>query len=78
MSKTANHERAKLLANWMNAVSVTVLGAGGLLPVLSAKFGIGAPVREPEYVWHLLVICTSASAALHLLGSLILGRLSDD
>jgi hypothetical protein len=78
MSKTASTERAKLLANWMNAVSVTVLGAGALLPVLSVHFGIGAPMRYPEYVWHLLVICTSASGGLHLLGSLILGRLSDD
>lgn len=77
MSKTANSERAKLLANWMNAVSVTVLGAGGLLPLLSVYFGIGPPMRYPEYVLPLFAICSSVSIGLHWTGSLILGRLSD-
>ncbi len=77
MSKTARNEKWKLLANWMNAASVTVFGAGGLLPLLSVYVGIGPPIREPELVWQTFAFCLFIAIGLHWFGSLILGRLSD-
>ena len=78
MSKNSDNEKLKLLANWMNAASVTVFGAGGLLPLLSVYGGVGTPMREPDFAWRLLIVCSLIAAALHWGGSLFLGRLSDD
>jgi hypothetical protein len=78
MSKNSGNEKIKLLANWMNAASVTVLGAGGLLPLLSVYAGVGTPMREPAFAWQLLIICSLIAAVLHWGGSLYLGRMSDD
>lgn len=77
MSKIGSTEKTKLLANWMNAVSVAVFGAGGLLPLLSVYVGVGPPVREPDLVWQIFAFCLVVALGLHWFGSLILGRLSD-
>ena len=77
MNKTANNERVKLLASWLNSVSVAILGAGGLLPLLSVYVGVGAPMREPELAWPAFAFCVVAAIALHWAGSLLLRRLSD-
>lgn len=77
MNKTVGNEKLKLLANWLNAVSVTVIGAGGFLPLLSVYVGVGTPMREQWLVWPLVGVCIAAATSLHLLGGLFLEGLSD-
>jgi amino acid transporter len=77
MNRTAQNEKLKLLANWLNAVSVTVIGAGGFLPLLSVYVGVGPPMREQWLVWPLVSVCTAIAAGLHLLGAFYLEGLTD-
>lgn len=77
MDKTVQNEKLKLLANWLNALSVTVVGAGGLLPLLSVYVGVGVPMREQWLVWPLVGVCITVATALHLLGGYFLEGLSD-
>jgi hypothetical protein len=77
MNRTVRNEALKLAANWMNAASVTVIGAGGLLPMLSIYFGIGTPVREQGGAWLLFIVCAFVAAGLHFLGQFFLRRLID-
>jgi hypothetical protein len=45
------NETLKLMANWCNAASVTLGGAGVVVPILSKYYHIGSPLDEPEAVW---------------------------
>jgi hypothetical protein len=76
MSMVKN-ETLKLMANWCNAASVTISGAGVVLPVLSEYFHFGQPVTDSESIWSLVVIGATAAICLHLLGQLVLGGLDE-
>lgn len=77
MDKSVHNEQLKLLANWMNAVSVTVIGAGGLLPLLSMYFGVGTPIRDEWMLWPMVSICAGVATSLHSLGAFFLEGLTD-
>lgn len=71
------NETLKLMANWCNAASVTLGGAGVVVPILSKYYHIGAPLDEPETVWGLVILCGTLAVGLHLLGQLVLGGLDE-
>lgn len=76
MSKNARNERIKFLATWFNGVSLTLVGAGVVLPLLSALFRVGNPV-EVTTAYYVTPICALGSLILHILGHRILGGLID-
>jgi hypothetical protein len=71
------NETLKLTANWCNAASVTVSGAGVVVPVLSTYFHFGPPITDTESFWSLVVLGATTAICLHLLGQLILGGLDE-
>ena len=71
------NETLELMANWCNAASVTVGGAGVVVPILSRYFHIGPPVEDAESLGGLVIICAILSASLHLLGQMVLGGLDE-
>jgi hypothetical protein len=71
------NETLKLMANWCNAASVTLSGAGVVVPVLSKYYEIGPPLRDGEAVWNLVTLCAALAICLHVLGQLVLGGLDE-
>ncbi|MDO9442067.1 MAG: hypothetical protein Q7T73_14350 [Beijerinckiaceae bacterium] len=76
MSMVKN-ETLKLMANWCNAASITVGGAGVFVPILSKYYRFGPPLSETESIWGLIVLCALLSLGLHLLGQMFLGGLDE-
>ena len=75
MNKAARNERRKLTATWLNGGAIAALAVGCFAPITSYATSMTA---MPVQTLGPLVVCWLAiSAALHLLGRSILGRLEE-
>ena len=75
MADIVKNETLKLIANWCNAASVALVGAGAFAPVVGFVYEIGPQVGNPAQIWSLAVICLCAGLGLHLIGQVVLGGL---
>ena len=78
MSKLVLNEGLKLFANWLNSLSVTILAAGVIAPVVSVTLEISPRSVPVDQLAKFALICMCISIALHLSAQLVISRLSDD
>lgn len=69
-------ERIKLLANYFNTVAAGLLTAGLIGPMAGYLFGFAAPGRPLGEILEGVVVIFLLSVCLHVLGRLVLGRLT--
>lgn len=65
------NERLKLLATYLNGLSIAVFAVGGLAPLFSLPNG-SLPASSTAFVTIVGVVCFLVSGALHYAGSLVL------
>lgn len=65
----------KLMANWLNGMSITLVGAGIFIPVINQTIG-NNPVSPVNFAL-LLVACLLIALSLHLAGQKILRGLHE-
>lgn len=78
MPGIVRNESLKLVANWLNAASVAVIGAGVFAPIVYHIYGFGPRMDNPAVIWSLVLICICVGVALHLVGRAAIGLLHDD
>lgn len=71
------NETLKLIANWCNSASVTLGGAGVVVPILSKYYYLGPQPQDDDSIWSLVVICGSLSLIIHLAGQVFIGGLDE-
>lgn len=75
MANLIENETVKLVANWLNGMSLTVIGAGIVIPVINQVIGSN-PISRAGLV--LLVLgCLIFAYVLHLFGRKVLRGLHD-
>ena len=68
------NERAKLSANYLNGVAISLAAVGGIAPWIAF---IQGAVGRPIVVGLSSVVCVLISIGLHLVARVLLGRLSE-
>lgn len=67
------NEQAKLTANFINGVALTVFAVGGLSPFIAAAYGAAGP---RPLLLVMALYCLGVSFALHYLARRVLRRLT--
>ncbi len=72
-----HNERTKLTASWLNTLATALLGAGAIVPLAAWAYGYSsAPVQTGTLV-AVSLTCVAVSAAIHIIGLTLLGRLRE-
>lgn len=75
MIDQVHNESLKLVANWLNAASIAIVGGGAILPVIAFLYGgVDAEIPEPS----LVVLCFTFGLALHCSGQFVIGGLQSE
>ncbi len=75
MAYLVENETVKLIANWLNGMSIALVGAGIFVPLVNQL--VGNNTWPPEQVAFLLVGCVVVAAILHLVGQKVLRGLHE-
>ena len=76
-SKVVKNERAKLFAGFANTIAATFLSAGCIGPALAFFYGLAPAGTGLGIITTGSAICITASAILHWVGRLALGRIQE-
>lgn len=75
MANLVENETVKLIANWLNGMSIALVGAGIFVPLVNQLVGNNA--WAPEQLALLLISCVIVAAILHLSGQKVLRGLHE-
>lgn len=78
MSHLSQNESIKLIATWLNALSVAAIAAGVFAPLVYNVYDFGPKMAPDTPLGSFAVVCICLGLALHLIGHLVLGGLRDD
>jgi hypothetical protein len=75
MSQLVENERAKLTANWLNAIAGGLMTAGVVTPLVAFGLGLLGPTVSVILVFAITFGCGCTSIALQVMGLRVLRRL---
>ena len=72
-----SNERAKLTANWFNALGASLVAAGVFAPAIAFLYGISQPALDGVHGSLVAFACVAGGVLLHFMGRWMLRRLSE-
>ena len=71
------NERTKHRASWLNSLATALIAAGAFAPAAALLYGLSPSAIAVPYVAAVVIGCFTGGLSLHLIGSILLGRLRE-